>query len=86
MSDPQKPTEEKQISTEDWNVGYMADGAIMLITIPLRKWAYAKDGDLLMAGAMHKARAIGLRNLKVIKEEDKKNGLWTPPKLSEVVQ
>lgn len=75
-----------QIPTDDWDIGYLDGGAIMLITIPLRKWAYEKNGDLLTAGAMYKARAIALRNLKIILDDDKRKGIIKPHAGLDIVQ
>ncbi len=62
--------EKKGFNGEDYEIGYHETGAVMVMTIPLKKWSNNKDyGDILVSGFFKKAERIALKNLQLMRQE-----------------
>lgn len=74
MSNTEKvvtPEEQAIIELERYQIGYRKEGAVMVMTIPLRRWSQDRDyGDIFISGFMKKAERIALKNLQLMRQED----------------
>ncbi len=69
------------LNKEDYGIGYDGpDADVMIVTIPLRKWAMNKDyGDVLVSGVFVKAERVALRNLQEMRAREAQKGIIKGP-------
>lgn len=75
------PEEQAVIELERYQIGYRKEGAVMVLTIPLRKWSSDTTyGDILISGFFKKAERIALKNLEMMRREaaEKQPGIVQP--------
>jgi hypothetical protein len=65
-------------SVEEFEVGFTAEG-VMVVSIPLRKWTEDLAlGDVLIVGTFEKAKRIALKNMEIMRAKAKQTGIVTP--------
>jgi hypothetical protein len=70
------------LNAEEYLIGYQNNGAVMVVSIPLRKWAEDdKYGDIKVSGTFTKAERIALKNLQMMRSEKQEKKIVVPPNI-----
>ena len=67
-----------EFDKENFRIGYSEGGDIMIVTIPMKKWAEDPIGDVYVSGVFTKAERVALKNIRMFRDAKAKAGLITP--------
>jgi predicted aminopeptidase len=63
----------EKAAREIYDIAFNQDFSVMIVTIPLKKWALDDaDGDIKAMGVFGKAERMALRNMQLLKDDRKR--------------